>query len=63
MCRSTANTRSSLVFAFLFLALAAAALAQSNLQTILVGVDHRSVTSLNGDWHYLIDQSPEAFFV
>jgi len=58
MCRSTANTRSSLVFAFLFLALAAAALAQSNLQTILVGVDHRSVTSLNGDWHYLIDQSP-----
>ena len=21
-------------------------------------VDHRTVTSLNGDWHYLVDQSP-----
>ncbi|HEY4355757.1 MAG TPA: glycoside hydrolase family 2 TIM barrel-domain containing protein [Acidobacteriaceae bacterium] len=31
---------------------------QQPLQTILVGLDHRSVTSLNGDWHYLVDQSP-----
>ncbi len=27
-------------------------------QTLLVGVDHRSVISLNGDWHYLVDQAP-----
>ncbi len=31
---------------------------QQRLQTLLVGVDHRSVTSLNGEWHYLVDQSP-----
>jgi len=34
------------------------ALAQQPLKTLLVGVDHRSVTSLNGDWHYLVDQPP-----
>jgi beta-glucuronidase len=28
------------------------------LQTLLVGLDHRTVTSLDGDWHYLVDQSP-----
>lgn len=33
-------------------------LAQQPLKTLLVGVDHRSVTSLNGDWHYLVDQPP-----
>jgi beta-glucuronidase len=31
---------------------------QQPLQTLLVGVDHRSVISLDGDWHYLVDQSP-----
>jgi beta-glucuronidase len=31
---------------------------QEPLKTLLVGVDHRSVTSLNGDWHYLVDQPP-----
>ncbi len=31
---------------------------QQQLQTLLVGVDHRTVTSLDGDWHYLVDQSP-----
>jgi beta-glucuronidase len=35
-----------------------AALAQQNLQTLIVGIDHRAVTSLNGNWHYLIDQAP-----
>lgn len=35
-----------------------AAVAQQPLRTLLVGVDHRSVTSLNGDWHYLVDQPP-----
>lgn len=33
-------------------------LAQQPFQTLLVGVDHRTVTSLNGDWHYLVDQAP-----
>ncbi|WP_158942816.1 glycoside hydrolase family 2 protein [Granulicella sp. S190] len=32
--------------------------AQQPLKTLLVGVDRRSVTSLNGDWHYLVDQPP-----
>ena len=32
--------------------------AQQPLKTLLVGVDHRVVTSLNGDWHYLVDQPP-----
>ena len=27
----------------------------------MVGVDHRSVTSLNGDWHYLVDQPPARY--
>jgi beta-glucuronidase len=33
------------------------ALGQQPLQTLLVGIDHRTVTSLNGDWHYLVDQA------
>lgn len=32
--------------------------AQQPLQTLLVGVDRRNVTSLNGDWHYLVEQPP-----
>ena len=32
--------------------------AQQSLKTLLVGVDHRSVVSLNGQWHYLVDQPP-----
>ncbi len=31
---------------------------QQPFQTLLVDVDHRTATSLNGDWHYLVDQSP-----
>jgi beta-glucuronidase len=34
------------------------AVAQQPLKTLLVGVDHRTVTSLDGDWHYLVDQPP-----
>jgi beta-glucuronidase len=34
------------------------ACAQQPLETLLVGSDHRPVTSLDGDWHYLVDQSP-----
>jgi beta-glucuronidase len=32
--------------------------AQQPLQTLLVGVDRRTVTSLDGDWHYLVDAPP-----
>ena len=28
------------------------------MQTLLVGIDRRAVTSLDGPWHYLVDQSP-----
>ncbi len=35
-----------------------AAFGQKPFQTLLVGVDHRNVESLNGEWHYLVDQSP-----
>jgi beta-glucuronidase len=34
------------------------ALGQQPLKTLLVGIDDRTVTSLNGDWHYLVDQAP-----
>ena len=34
------------------------AVSQQPLQTLLVGVDRRAVSSLNGDWHYLVDQPP-----
>jgi beta-glucuronidase len=40
------------------LALVIPASGQQPLQTLLVGVDRRTVTSLDGDWHYLVDQSP-----
>ena len=31
---------------------------QKPLTTLLVGVDHRTVTSLDGPWHYLVDSPP-----
>ncbi len=34
------------------------AFGQQTFQTLLVGADHRSVTSLDGEWHYLVDQAP-----
>ncbi len=39
-------------------AIAAPALGQEPLKTLLVDIDHRTTTSLNGDWHYLVDQVP-----
>ena len=45
-------------FALIAISSTAAALGQQSFQTILVGVDQRTVTSLNGDWHYLVDQTP-----
>lgn len=56
MSRTAACLRLSLV-----LTLAAAvpsAFPQAKFQTLLVGVDHRTTISLDGDWHYLVDQSP-----
>src|SRR5260370_20895756 len=41
-----------------FLGMLLSASGQQPLQTLLVGVDHRNVTNLDGDWHYLVDQSP-----
>ena len=41
-----------------WIATALPAIGQQPLQTLLVGVDHRSVTNLDGDWHYLVDQAP-----
>ncbi|UWZ85311.1 glycoside hydrolase family 2 protein [Occallatibacter riparius] len=46
------------VLAVAILAPSATALAQEPLRTLLVGVDRREVNSLNGDWHYLVDQPP-----
>jgi len=47
-----------IVFLFGCLASLIPASGQGPLQTLLVGVDRRTVTSLDGDWHYLVDQSP-----
>jgi beta-glucuronidase len=57
MSQSPRHIRSSLSCALLLLA-AATAVSQQPLQTLLVGVDHRTVTSLDGPWHYLVDQPP-----
>ena len=32
--------------------------AQQSLPDPSCRLDHRHVTSLNGDWHYLVDQAP-----
>lgn len=47
-------------FAYLLLCIGTMlpAFGQQPLQTLIVGLDHRTVTSLNGDWHYLVDQAP-----
>lgn len=58
MTRSARNIRIALGLTTLALAFVANAQAQANFQTLLVGIDHRTVTSLDGDWHYLVDQSP-----
>ena len=43
---------------FFCLGLIPLAIGQKPLQTLLVGVDRRNVTSLDGQWHYLIDRPP-----
>jgi beta-glucuronidase len=52
------RTSRNIVVAIAFLGSMLPALGQQPFQTLLVGLDHRPVTSLNGDWHYLVDQSP-----
>ena len=32
--------------------------ATPRFQTLIVGIDHRNTTTLDGDWHYLVDQAP-----
>jgi beta-glucuronidase len=54
LCLVPRNTATLL----LCLAMMLPAVGQQPLQTLLVGIDHRTVTSLNGDWHYLVDQAP-----
>ena len=46
------------VMVFACFAFTVSTVAQQPLKTLLVGVDHRTVTSLDGDWHYLVDQPP-----
>jgi beta-glucuronidase len=48
--------RGLLLFACLYCA--AAALGQQPLRTLLVGADRRAAVSLDGDWHYLVEQPP-----
>ena len=48
----------SLAAAFVCLGMMLPAVAQQPFQTLLVGVDHRNTVSLDGDWHYLVDQAP-----
>ncbi len=40
----------------------ASAFAQQPLKTLLVDVDHRPATSLNGDWHYLVDMTGRSLY-
>ena len=54
--RLTALCRAAAAFTCIGMSVNAAA--QQPFQTLIVGIDHRTVTSLNGDWHYLVDQSP-----
>ncbi len=54
-CRLWAVLSVGLFFASFF---GAPVEAQQPLRTLLVGVDHRAVTSLDGPWHYLVDQPP-----
>jgi beta-glucuronidase len=46
------------LFVIVLVLAAVSASAQANFQTLIVGVDHRTTVSLDGDWHYLVDQSP-----
>ncbi len=47
-----------LAIALVCLGLVLPGFGQTPFQTLLVGIDHRTVTSLDGNWHYLVDQAP-----
>jgi beta-glucuronidase len=55
-CIST--RRRSLLLLLLACLVGLPCIAQQPLETLLVGVDRRSTTSLDGNWHYLVDQVP-----
>lgn len=59
--RTVAATAVCLV-AFVCLGMTLPAFGQQPFQTLLVGVDHRTVTSLDGDWHYLVDNGGRALY-
>jgi beta-glucuronidase len=52
------QARLKMAAAFVCLCVVIHASAEQSFQTLLVGVDHRTVTSLDGNWHYLVDQAP-----
>jgi beta-glucuronidase len=52
------TSRRNALLALACCAITLPAVAQQPLKTLLVGVDHRTVTSLDGNWHYLVDQPP-----
>jgi len=54
----TRGARGGLGFILCLFFMVCCAQGQQPLQTLLVGVDRRTSTSLDGDWHYLVDQSP-----
>lgn len=58
MVRSLHSLRTGSLAGLLVLGCIGTGATQQPLRTLLVGVDHRQVQSLNGDWHYLVDQPP-----
>lgn len=56
--RISSQAHAGLYGACMLLRLCGPAVAQTPLQTLLVGLDHREVQSLDGPWHYLVDAPP-----
>ena len=50
--------RRHLMVAIVCLGLMFPVFGQTPFHTLLVGIDRRTVTSLDGNWHYLVDQAP-----
>jgi beta-glucuronidase len=57
-CRALTSCKASACPVLVWFFLWVPAFSQQTFQTLLVGVDHRAVASLDGDWHYLVDQAP-----
>ncbi len=58
LAASVVSLSRSVAFFFIVAIVAPFAPGQQPLQTLLVGVDHRTAVSLDGEWHYLVDQAP-----